>query len=115
MIHTFEISLNGKPVTKARMNSGRGVTCASLSWVKRKGEKKGLTMMAVTGLNSATGRHVNWLKHTLVNIGDEITIHVTANKKADKPSLSKLSSKKLVLKSKIDYFHRLEKELEGHI
>jgi hypothetical protein len=115
MIHTFEVSINGKPFTKARMKSGEGVMTAILDWVKRKGEKKGATHFSVSGLDSAIDRHVYWKKPVTLETGDEVTIRITGNKKTNNPRKRRSAGKKFLLGQKIRYYHRLKKELEGRI
>jgi hypothetical protein len=111
----IEVFLNGKPLAQARMASGQGVIAQHVTWSKRKGEKKGDTILMLGGLDSKAGQHMDWIKPLELQMGDEVTIRLTNSRKATRPAKRKVSSKKLVLQQKINYFNRLKEELKGHI
>jgi hypothetical protein len=112
-IPCFEVFLNGKRLTNAKMISGLGVISQHVTWVRRKGEKTGSTFFNVGGLDTATGQGLDWVRHTPMQFGDELTIRMTKNEKVSRSR--KRKPPKSTLAQKIRYFHQLKKELKGHI
>jgi hypothetical protein len=115
MTPTFEIIINGKRITRARVNSGLGTLSTLLTWSGR-GRKSGTTFY-VGGIELKKNVYVNWIREAPVKTGDKITIRITANKRTNNPVSTEPVEKKSDLQAKIDYYHQLKKELKkgGHI
>ena len=112
----FEVSVNGKLVCKAKIKSANGVLSTNLTWVKRKGEKKGLSALMVSALDSDKDIHLEWCNKDGYMINDDISIRITNNMISDKPrNVKPMIKGKELIEMKLKSYYRLQKELKLYL
>lgn len=110
----FEVSLNGKKLTTAGMDSPAQVLITSLSFVKQFPPDKAVNLsLHVSGLHELHQEHYEWLQEPL-RIHDEVVIRVMDSGTPDSPvrTIQRAEDRNAVLKRKLAYYYRLKEELK---
>lgn len=109
----FEVLINGEHLCKAGIDTDRHVVTCILTALRRPNEPDELDL-TVSGLNSLTGEHPEWVNKELKE-GDTITIKViTADFEPARRIRPKVSKEK-TLNDKLRYYHQLREELKEHL
>ncbi len=109
----FEVQVNGEHLCKAGIDTDAHVVTCILTSLRRLNEPDELDL-TVTGLNSVTGDHPDWIDREL-NDGDIITIKVITADFEPAVRIRPKPSKEKILNDKLQYYHRLSEELKEHL
>jgi hypothetical protein len=110
----FEIKLNDEKLTRAGFDTDYYVISCMLDSMMRKDDDEKEISLTVTGLNSMTKNHVEWITKILQK-GDVINIEIITDN-FDLPSKVRVEDgDEVVLQQKIKYFYKLKEELKEHL
>jgi hypothetical protein len=110
----FEIELNGEILHRAGFDNQYYVLNCIISSMRRKIDESEELDFRVSGLNSDTEQHVDWMVQKL-KLGDKISVQVIADN-FDKPvKVRARDSKQVILEEKIKYYYKLKEELKEHL
>lgn len=109
----FEISLNGKKVTRAGISKKNYVVNCIIDSVHRKNDSGGLYMQ-VGGLDSDLDMHVGWFSEEL-KVGDKILVEVIDSDFDEPTSKNKPFSEEEIRKQKINHYLQLKEELKDYL
>ncbi|MCE7067162.1 hypothetical protein [Dyadobacter sp. CY326] len=109
----FEVQINEEHLCKAGIDTDRHVVTCILTSLRRLNEPDGLDL-TVSGLNSETNEHPEWVNKELKD-GDIITIKVITTDFEPARRIRPKRSKEMMLNDKLRYYHQLREELKEHL
>lgn len=112
---SFEVSINSKLIAVGAIDAEHASVNVFTSWMKKAFQDAEELTLDFLGYNVDEDDQFRWASEEL-KIGDIITIKVGEYVEPS-PIVSRYEKRAedVVLKSKIEYYYRLQEELKGHI
>lgn len=109
----FEVSLNGRKLTRAGISKENYVMNCIVGAVHRENDSGGLYMQ-MSGLDSDLDMHYGWLSEQLKN-GDKILIEVIDGEFDEPTAKSKALTEEEIREQKMKHYLQLKEELKDYL
>lgn len=110
----FQVNINDKIICRAGFENENSIVTCILDTLRRENENSEELSISVSGLNSDTYQHADWLKGKLQE-GDKISITIISNNFDEPKSTGKAYTEKDILNQKLKSYHKLKEELKDYL